>query len=194
MNDEMIIRAATVDDAPQLLDIYAYYVKKTAITFEYDVPTEAEFRSRIEHTLKQYPYLVALMDGRIVGYAYASALHERAAYAWNAEMTVYIDHVMRSLGIGRRLYSLLEEILKCQGVVRAVALITPPTSSEDNAVYNSIAFHQTMGYTFAGKIPQCGYKFGRWFDTALMYKNIGDIDREMQPILRFCDVKEKFGL
>ena len=77
------IRPAVPADAPALLAIYAPYVAQTAITFEYDVPAEAEFAGRIADTLQNYPYLVAEQDGIPVGYAYAGKFHDRAAYDWS---------------------------------------------------------------------------------------------------------------
>lgn len=85
------IRVASPDDAPALLGIYAPYVEETAITFEYEVPTEAEFRRRIEATGARYPYLVAEQDGTILGYAYLSAFVGRAAYDWAAETSIYLS-------------------------------------------------------------------------------------------------------
>lgn len=79
MSAEVIIRSATVNDAKDLLAIYAHYVTNTAISFEYDVPTVEEFANRIAKTLQKYPYLVAVVDGKIVGYAYAAPLKTRAA-------------------------------------------------------------------------------------------------------------------
>ena len=80
MADEIKIRAATPDDAPALLKIYAPYVKNTSITYEYDVPSEEEFRRRIESTLRKYPYLVLEREGDILGYAYAHKFAERISY------------------------------------------------------------------------------------------------------------------
>ena len=88
--ENMIIRTATANDAEAILNIYAYYVENTAITFEYDVPTLEEFTQRIENTLKKYPYLVAEKDGEILGYAYAGVFKDRAAYDWSAETTIYL--------------------------------------------------------------------------------------------------------
>lgn len=85
MADEIKIRAATPEDAPALLKIYAPYVKNTSITYEYDVPSEEEFRRRIESTLRRYPYLVLEREGDILGYAYAGPLHSRPAYDWAVE-------------------------------------------------------------------------------------------------------------
>ena len=95
---KITIRPATPDDAEALLSIYAPYVEQTAITFEYEVPSVEEFRDRIVHTLKLYPYLVAQRETstnsnastEIVGYAYAGPLHARAAYAWSVETSIYV--------------------------------------------------------------------------------------------------------
>ena len=97
----MRIRMAGLEDAAALLAIYAPYVRETAITFEYDVPSEKEFAGRIAHTLEKFPYLVAENDGEIVGYAYAGAFHPRAAYQWCAEMSVYVKRDARRMGVGR---------------------------------------------------------------------------------------------
>ena len=78
--NNMNIRLATEGDADSLLEIYAPYVEETAITFEYEVPTADEFRGRIRETLKNYPYYIAELDGKIAGYAYGSAFKEREAY------------------------------------------------------------------------------------------------------------------
>ena len=104
------IRTACPEDAEALLEIYAPYVRETAVTFEYEVPSPEEFRGRIEHVLSRYPYLAAEEDGRIVGYAYLSAFHPRAAYGWCAEPSVYVEMERRGRGIGRRLYEELERI------------------------------------------------------------------------------------
>ena len=93
-----MIRNATREDAEKLLEIYAYYVTNTAITFEYDVPSLGEFRSRIDDTLKKYPYLVLEEDGIIQGYAYAGAFVGRAAYDHSCETTIYLDHNSKGRG------------------------------------------------------------------------------------------------
>jgi phosphinothricin acetyltransferase len=90
------VRDATPGDAERILEIYAYYVENTAITFEYTVPTLAEFQERMTCTMKKYPYIVIEKDGVIEGYAYASAFVGRAAYDWSCEMTVYLDQKVRS--------------------------------------------------------------------------------------------------
>lgn len=87
--DNIKIRTATTGDTAKLLEIYEYYVENTAITFEYDVPTEEEFERRIRDTLEKYPCIVAELGGKIAGYAYAEDFHIRAAYRWNVETSIY---------------------------------------------------------------------------------------------------------
>ena len=85
---DITIRNATLADAPRILEIYAYYVEHTVITFEYDVPSLAEFEDRMRAIMQKYPYLVIERDGRIEGYTYAHAFVGRAAYDWAAELTI----------------------------------------------------------------------------------------------------------
>ena len=85
------IRTATVEDAEKLLEIYAYYIKNTAVTFEYEVPSVEEFRERISHILEHYPYFVAENKGEIIGNSYAGRFHTRAAFGWYVEMTVDLN-------------------------------------------------------------------------------------------------------
>ena len=113
---DITIRNATLADAPRILEIYAYYVEHTVITFEYDVPSLAEFEDRMRAIMQKYPYLVIERDGRIEGYAYAHAFVGRAAYDWAAELTIYLDHDARRGGMGRVLYEALADRLKAMGI------------------------------------------------------------------------------
>ena len=112
---EVKIRYCTIADAPRLLEIYSYYVKKTAITFEYEVPSLEEFTLRIENTLKKYPYLCIEKDGLVVGYAYAGAFKGRAAYDWSVETTIYLARNVQKCGLGRKLYEALEAECRKRG-------------------------------------------------------------------------------
>ena len=131
---KITIRPATPDDAEALLSIYAPYVEQTAITFEYEVPSVEEFRDRIVHTLKLYPYLVAQRETstnsnastEIVGYAYAGPLHARAAYAWSVETSIYVKKSEKKSGIGKALYSALEKVLAAQNITNVNACIASP--------------------------------------------------------------------
>lgn len=117
------IRTATIADVSAILDIYGYYVANTAISMEYDVPCLAEFKNRIENTLENYPYLVAEMDGKIVGYAYAGRFHPRAAFYRSAEVSIYIHKDAHKCGLGRRLYEEIETKLAEQGILNVYASI-----------------------------------------------------------------------
>ena len=168
------IRSATVDDAERILEIYAYYVSNTAISFEYEVPTFEEFRGRIVKTLQRYPYLAAEEDGWIVGYTYAGPFSARTAYDWSAETTIYVDPQSRKKGIGRKLYEALEEELRKMGVRNLYARIGYPEAEDEYLTKNSAQFHEHMGFRIIGEYHQCGYKFGRWYNAVNMEKIIGD--------------------
>ena len=111
----LTFRFAAPADSAALLKIYGEYLD-TPITFECALPSEAEFAGRIAAVGREYPYLVCLEKGRIVGYAYAHRQAERAAYQWNAELSVYLDRSCTSRGLGRRLYGALIDILRLQGI------------------------------------------------------------------------------
>ena len=112
----MSIREAVPADVPAMLAIYAEYVTQTAVSFEYEVPSEAEFTRRLAEHTAVYPWLVWEEDGRVLGYCYAGRAFERAAYAWNAEISCYLAHEAQHRGIGRQLYARIEELLRRQGI------------------------------------------------------------------------------
>ena len=112
----MSIREAVPADVPAMLAIYAEYVTQTAVSFEYEVPSEAEFTRRLTEHTAVYPWLVWEEDGRVLGYCYAGRAFERAAYAWNAEISCYLAHEAQHRGIGRQLYARIEELLRRQGI------------------------------------------------------------------------------
>ena len=164
-----MIRIATEADIPQILSIYAPYVENTTCTFEYDVPTPAEFLQRFRNLTQQFPWLVWEEDGRILGYAYGSAPFERAAYRWCAEDSIYLLPEAQGKGIGTRLCLALEKVLFYQGYQRIYALITA-----ENEV--SIAFHQKLGYALRGSLPHAGIKFGRRIGVVWMDKSADFVD------------------
>ncbi len=184
------LRVAAPEDAAALVDIYAPYVRETAITFEYDVPSVAEFAARIAHTLESFPYLVAENDGEIVGYAYAGAFHPRAAYQWCVEMSVYVKRDVRRMGVGRKLYDAMEAILKLQRLTNVEACIAVPSAPDAHLTMDSVRFHERMGYRMVGAFHQCGYKFDTWYDMVWMEKHIGAHVRNQPSILRFDQVRE----
>ena len=185
----MRIRTAALADAGRLLDIYAYYVTDTAITFEYDVPSEAEFKERIRRTLLKYPYIVAEEDGRILGYAYAGPFKERAAYDRCVETSIYVAKDARRRGIGVLLLNTLEALLKQQNILNVNACIGVPQKEEDAYLtFDSVHFHERMGYRMVGTFHDCGYKFGRWYDMVWMEKMLGEHTDDPQPVVPFPDL------
>lgn len=172
--ENIVIRSVSLNDAEALLNIYAYYVKNTAITFEYDVPTLEEFKQRITNTLKKYPYLVVVKEGMILGYAYAGVFKNRAAYDWSAEMTIYLKYDAVKCGLGRMLYEALETEMKKRGFLNLYACIGYPIEEDEYLTRNSAEFHAHLGYQTVGEFHKCGYKFGRWYNMIWMEKLIGE--------------------
>ena len=183
--NQVKVRTATIEDAEELLNIYAYYVKNTAITFEYEVPSIEEFQHRISKTLEKYPYLVIEKEGKIFGYAYAGALKERAAYGWCVELSIYLDNKAQKCGFGRILYEALENELKAQGYLNLYACIGYPIEEDAYLTKNSAQFHEHLGYRRIGEFHKCGYKFGRWYNMIWMEKIIGD-HTTVAPIKKNC--------
>lgn len=184
------IRIATPGDAEKLLEIYAPYVEKTAITFEYTAPAVQEFKERISRTLEQYPYLAAEREGELVGYAYASSFHTRAAYRWGVETTVYVRGNRKGTGIGKALYQALEAILSLQNILNLNACIAYPQIEDEYLTKNSVRFHKHLGYRLVGKFHQCGYKFGRWYDMVWMEKQIGNHTANPPAVKAFGEIKD----
>ena len=161
----MAIRVAKVADLPRILEIYRPYVEYTAISFEYAVPTLEAFTRRFLGITAQFPWLVWEEEGVILGYAYGSAPFERTAYQWSAEASIYLCSEAQGRGIGRKLYAELEDILQKQGYRKVYAIIT--TANEA-----SLAFHKAVGYRLTAQMPGVGYKFGTWYGTVWMEKDL----------------------
>lgn len=181
MVTDIFIRPATPADSRRLLEIYAPYVLHTAITFEYEVPSVAEFQNRITHTLEHYPYLVAVIGDTIVGYAYASAFKSRAAYDWSVETSIYIDEAFHQKGIGTALYARLEDLLKKQNVCNVCACIAYPNPG-------SVSFHEALGYTTVAHFHSSGYKFDTWYDMIWMEKQIHEHSVPPQPFIPYNEI------
>ena len=178
-NTSITIRMANPADAQALLNIYAPYVINTAITFEYDVPSVEEFASRIAHSLEKYPYLIAEEGGNILGYA--SPFHDRPAYDWAVETSIYVDQNIKHRGIGRKLHDALESTLREQGILNMNACIAYPPEEDEHLDKNSVEFHAHMGYRLVGEFYKCGYKFNRWYNMVWMEKLIGEHLSDQKP-------------
>lgn len=172
--EKISIRPATPADAESIQRIYAPYVKDTAISFEYDVPSVEEMARRMAEIQEKYPWIVAEEDGKVVGYAYAHIFHGRAAYQWSVETSIYVDRQEKRKGIGSILHEALEEALKAQGILNMNAAIAYVEPEDEYLTHDSVRFHERMGYTKVAHFHQCGRKFGRWYDVVWMEKIIGE--------------------
>ena len=184
----MEIRPATLADCQDILAIYAHYTNHTAISFEYEPPTQEEFRARMERILKKYPYFVAVQDGEIVGYTYAGPFVGRAAYDWSAESTIYLAPHVKQQGIGKALYLTLEDALRKMGVLNLYACIGDPDVEDEYLTKNSVNFHAHMGYRMVGSFEKCGYKFGRWYNMVWMEKMLGEHTEPCPPVRPYPEV------
>lgn len=168
------IRKAKQEDAQRILEIYGYYIKNTAVTFEYEIPSLSDFKKRMERIMSKYPYIVIEKDGLTVGYAYASEFKSRAAYDWSSEASIYIDKEYRNQGLGKLLYSKLEKELNAMGIVNMYACVTATQTEDEYLNDNSLNFHKHIGFNFVGRFNSCGNKFGRWYDMVYLHKQIGE--------------------
>lgn len=187
MIDDISIRFAKPEDAKELLKIYAYYVTDTAISFETEVPSEEEFKLRIEEVLKSYPFIVACKDDKILGYAYLHSFVGRKAYELSAETTIYLNPDKKKMGIGKKLYSVLEDIAKAQNITNLYSCIGYVDKEDEYLNNNSVQFHEHIGFRMVGKFENCGHKFGRWYHMVWMEKIIGE-HGEIREFLKFKEV------
>ncbi len=183
------IRMATEADAEEILKIYVPYITDTAITFECDIPSIAEFSGRIKEILQMYPYIVALEGNHIVGFAYASAFKKRAAYNWAVETTVYLKRDCRGRGLGKKLYVALEDILKRQKIINLNACIAYTSGYDVHLDNTSMAFHEHAGYSKVAHFTKCGYKFGTWYDMIWMEKMLGEHPNLPDPVIPITEIK-----
>lgn len=172
----MIIRFARAEDAQALLDIYAQYIH-TPITFEYELPSAAEFARRISSTLADgYPYLVCQDGDEVLGYAYAHRLGERAAYQWNAELSIYLSSRAAGRGLGTALYLTLMDLLRLQGVKTVCGIVTRPNPASEG-------LHRALGFRLTGVREKAGYKNGTWHDVMWLEKPLGTYGPHPSPVL-----------
>lgn len=175
------LRLVNESDAEALLAIYRPYVEHTAITCEYETPSAEEFRNRIMEISADYPYIVCISDEKIIGYAYAHRQMERAAYQWNAELSVYVDGAFHRNGIGRALYSALIGILRLQNVRNVYGGVTSPNP-------NSESLHEHLGFKKLGVYHNTAYKFGAWHDVAWFEKALGDHALDPEPFISIREI------
>jgi L-amino acid N-acyltransferase YncA len=152
------VRIARPEDAPAIQAIYAPYVAETAISFELEPPSVEDVAGRMKRAGSAFPWLVFEQRGQVLGYAYASAHRERAAYGWSADSTVYVARGAHRRGIGRALYGRLISILGLQGFHCLFGGITLPNAG-------SVALHEACGFRHVGVYREVGFKLGAWHDV-----------------------------
>ncbi len=179
----MRMRFAAPGDASALLSIYAQYIE-TPITFESTLPTEREFAGRIAAISDFYPYIICGEREDISGYAYAHRHMEREAYQWNAELSIYLDQNRTSQGLGKRMYRILIEILRLQGIRTVYGGVTSPNAGSE-------ALHKAPGFHALGTYHNAGYKGGGRHDVTWFEKRIAPYDVEPAPIRSIREVPEE---
>ena len=172
MEQMTCVRAAALQDAARLLEIYTPFVisedsSLSNVSFELEAPSLEEFRQRIVDISTKFPYLVAQVGDELWGYVYCHPYRERLAYQWSVEVTIYLAPVGQGKGLGRVLYEAMEEILRLQGITMAYSCITLGNE-------HSIKMHEALGYRLIGTFSKSGYKNGQWLDTVWL-------EKELQP-------------
>lgn len=167
--EDLKLRPASLADIPAITAIYAHAVRHGTASFELEPPSEAEMTRRMQSVLDgKFPYLAAEIDGKLAGYAYASLYRTRPAYRFTVENSVYVAAHMHRRGIGKALLERLIEECTARGYRQMIAVI----GDSDQAA--SIGVHKACGFEPAGNLKSIGWKFGRWLDTPLMQRALGD--------------------
>jgi phosphinothricin acetyltransferase len=179
------IRLAVAADSDRLLEIYAPYIRGTAITMETEVPSAEDFRARVERICRQYPYLVYSVDDEIAGYAYAYTHRERAGYRYDVDISIYLSPKYQRLGIGGELYARLFALLEKQGYYNAYA-----GCNAKNVI--SANFHYKQGFAYIGTFPNAGFKFGHWFDVSWYGKAIREPETPPAVIKPIHEISPKW--
>jgi L-amino acid N-acyltransferase YncA len=169
MADSVLIRPAQPADIAGVTRIYGQAVREGTASFELTPPDEAEMMRRYQvMQAGGYPYLVAEIGGAIAGYAYAGAYRARPAYHWTVEDSVYVDIGAHRRGLGRALLGRLIAESEAHGFRQMIAVIG------DSANASSIELHRAMGFRMVGTFDNVGFKFGRWLDSVLMQRALGN--------------------
>lgn len=173
---QVAIRPSRDADMPAVQRIYAHHVTHGFGSFEEEPPDLAELmRRRADYLARQLPYLVAELDGRVVGYAYAGPYRTRSAYRFTVENSIYVDPNVTGRGIGRKLLGELIAQCAALGCRQMIAVIG------DSANAGSIKLHEALGFKLAGNLRSVGRKKGRWLDSVMMQLSLGDGDETDPP-------------
>lgn len=174
-------RIATAADCEAIRAIYAPYIEKTPISFETEVPTHEAFLERMKGITGVYPYLVYERGGEVLGYAYGSAYHERSAYRYSADLSIYLREDSHGQGVGKGLYTRLMALLREQGIRNVYAALW--AANEE-----SRRFHLSLGFREIGVFENAGYKLGQWHGVLWMEKQLLPYDVPPEPFRRFDEL------
>jgi L-amino acid N-acyltransferase YncA len=167
----LMIRPSTDADLPAITAIYGHHVLTGTGTFEVDAPSMDDMRARRADVLaKGLPWLVAVLNGQVIGYAYCNWFKPRPAYRYSAEDSIYLSPEVAGKGIGRTLLAELMAQAQRAGVRKLIAVIG------DSANAGSIAVHKAAGFQPVGVLASCGWKFNKWLDVVMMDKALGEAD------------------
>ena len=159
-----MIRNVTPADAPQLLDIYGYYILNTTFTTEEKLPTVEEMAKRVERITQHFPWIGLEHDGVLLGYCYADTFRTRTAWHRTAEVSVYVHPEHNGEGIASQLYPLLfRRLRETTDIHSLVACITLPNE-------NSARLHESFGFIKKANLNEVGYKFGNWMDVGIWHR------------------------
>ncbi len=176
---------ATAEDSQDILDIYAPYVQCTEITFEYRVPTLDDYKSRVEHIINEYPFILCKINGETVGFSYANRQKERSAYQWNAELSIYVKMGFYQKGIGTALYNALIRILTHQNIKNVYGGVTIPNEKSEK-------LHAHFGFKSLGIYHKTGYKFDKWYDVVWFEKYLGEHTVPPKPFIPINKIDPEF--
>lgn len=175
---KILVRLADpTTDGAGASEVYRPAVETSPASFELDPPDADEMAGRMRRILERAPWLVAVDDGRVIGYAYSSAHRERAAYRWSVDVSAYVHPEWQGRGVGRSLYTPLFEAIRTQGFVNVFAGVTLPNDA-------SVRLHRSFGLEEIGVFREVGYKFGAWHDVTWYGTRLQDpSDPPAEPIL-----------
>jgi len=163
---DIVIRPATPGDAGAVQAIYAFHVAHGTASFDTEAPVEDFWRGKIGHVIARgWPFLVAEMDGTVVGHAYATQFRDRAAYAHSCENSIYVADATRGKGVGRQLLAALIDAARACGFEQMIAVIGGGEPA-------SVALHSGHGFAHSGRMRNVGFKFGRQLDKVYMQRDL----------------------
>lgn len=163
----MILRPSTDDDVPEMVAIYSHHIQYGVGTADIEPPHPDEIKRRRKAMAKRrLPHLIAELDARVIGYAYAAPFRKRPAYRYTVEHSIYVHPDHLRAGIGGRLLPALIDLCEQAGLRQMVAVV-------DSSNEPSLRLHERCGFERAGVLRSVGFKFGRWTDSVLLQRILG---------------------